>query len=91
MTSTRAQEGLCRNCVHDPACAFPRRKDRPVLFCEEFVEVRCADASTAPPRPGAVERKAPEVGMGLCCTCDHLDACSFPGARRGVVQCEEYR
>jgi hypothetical protein len=34
---------------------------------------------------------ANEKEMGLCSTCEDVEDCTFPMARKGVQYCEEYK
>jgi len=86
--------GLCMTCVHSSTCAFPRRKDQPVLSCEEF-----DDREDVPAEPvgaddvlgGEAEgrEESPEY-LGLCATCENRETCTFPKPEGGIWQCEEF-
>jgi hypothetical protein len=85
--------------VHAETCTFPKPKDRPVLFCDEFEgEVqRPATVVAAKPAPAekvALESEAADVGTpqlkGLCRLCSKRATCVFPKPAGGVWHCEEY-
>ena len=91
--------GLCMTCVHSSTCTFPRRKDHPVLSCEEFDERGENHAETAatviPPvrKPQAQMtdvRDEPPQYKGLCSTCENRKTCMFPKPEGGVWHCEEF-
>ncbi len=83
--------GLCRDCVNESACTFPRDPSRPIWFCDEF------KPSASPSRPGRpagsdaaeAERTGPEELKGLCRDCLRRLTCQFPKPPGGVWHCEE--
>ncbi len=92
--------GLCMTCVHSSTCAFPRRKDQPVLSCEEFddggkdhVETAAATVAHAASKPQAQTTDARDESSqykGLCATCENRKTCMFPKPESGVWHCEEF-
>ena len=88
--------GLCRCCVHDPDCVYPRAGDRPVLFCDEFTPPETRPQVALPGRDGGSAGHEPladvEEGslLGLCRTCIHRMECLFPKSEGGVWHCGEF-
>lgn len=91
--------GLCMTCVHSSTCAFPRRKDQPVLSCEQFAEHgkdHVETAATVRPPPAEPQAQMIEVKeepsryKGLCATCENRETCTFPKPEGGVWHCEEF-
>ncbi len=88
--------GLCRDCVNEPTCTFPRDPSRPIWSCDEFEASEVA--ATLPGRPIAA---APEVMVveekvadalelkGLCTQCAHRLTCRYPKPPGGVWHCDE--
>jgi len=83
-------EGLCVTCENDADCTFPRRPDRPVIECEEFSAAPAPAPRSEAPEGGPARREAARSDEGLCSNCDNRDGCTFPNARAGVTECEEY-
>lgn len=91
--------GLCMTCVHSSTCAFPRRKDQPVLSCEEFDDrVEGSAETTGADDPLVRESQArvtdvthePHGHTGLCATCDNRETCTYPKPEGGIWHCEEF-
>jgi len=91
--------GLCMTCVHSSTCAFPRRKDQPVLSCEEFddggrrpTEITGADDPLVPEPQAQVTdiTHEPPRHKGLCATCNNRETCTFPKPEGGIWHCEEF-
>jgi hypothetical protein len=83
--------GLCRDCVNDPTCTFPRDPSRPIWSCDEFkpsTSVSSPDQRVAPSTAGT-ERAEPEELKGLCRNCLRRLTCQFPKPPGGVWHCEE--
>ena len=91
--------GLCMTCVHSSTCTFPRRKDQPVLYCEEFddgggcpTEIADTDDPLVPEPQAQVTdvTHEPPRHTGLCTTCDNRETCTFPKPEGGIWHCEEF-
>jgi hypothetical protein len=92
-----ALEGLFMTCDHAASCAYLARTEGPIWRCEEFDDSgRAAPGPVmrAEPRPSrpTVEPVSAEPAplLGLCRNCEHRSYCRLPGAREGVLFCEEY-
>ena len=85
--------GLCSTCIHASTCTFPRSKDHPVRFCEEFDGQPAEPVLTVvshehqPNQEALADRKR---YLGLCSTCQRRETCTFPKHEGGVWQCEEF-
>jgi hypothetical protein len=95
---TYEREGLCMTCGHAGGCAYLARTEGPIWSCEEFDDSGQATPGpvmTAAPRPSwpTTEPARAEAGelFGLCRNCESRSFCKLPGAREGVMFCEEYR
>ena len=85
--------GLCATCKHTSTCTFPRSKDRPVHFCEEFDGEEDKPALTAVHHEKVLDQEAladREKYPGICSTCEKRETCTFPKPEGGVWQCEEF-
>jgi len=85
--------GLCSTCRRAGTCTFPRSKDRPVRFCEEFDGEEGKPALTVVPHQEVLDQEAladREKYPGICSTCAKRDTCTFPKPEGGVWQCEEF-
>jgi hypothetical protein len=87
--------GLCSCCSSALACTFSKKPGRPVLQCEEFdgISVSQVKIESASVKRGS--RLAPHTqhlgnSMGLCASCENLNACTYPKPEGGVWHCEEY-
>jgi hypothetical protein len=97
--NTSEYHGLCSTCEGRATCTYPRDRDRPRLFCEEFDwawqhRMRTA-APVSPPvgRPGTRRTEAVQTASkykGLCATCENQAECTFPKSAGGVWHCEEF-
>jgi len=82
--------GLCETCDFDPTCMLRRSDKLEIIQCEEF-----SNQQATPKRKPAAKRALPPDSMetafmGLCANCLNVMTCGFPGARKGVMHCEEY-
>jgi len=85
--------GLCATCKHTSTCTFPRSKDRPVHFCEEFDGEEDKPALTVVHHEEVLDQEAladREKYPGICSTCEKRDTCTFPKPEGGVWHCEEF-
>jgi len=98
MKGISRHRGLCLTCIHDQTCTFPRNKSRPIFQCEEF-EVKTGKSGKTWNKQGLhVNRRrsadrAEETSKkeGICGVCEERKSCTFPGARRQVLFCDEFR
>ena len=82
--------GLCTACARSVDCVFLDQHKTGVMQCLEF--------EPFPPRrfPQSLHRiparlmEEDEKKLGLCCTCEHKDDCTFQKPEGGVWRCEEY-
>ncbi len=91
--------GLCMTCVHSATCAYRRRRNHPVMSCEEFDDgaerPKEISANKELPDPDTKAQadeatpKTPEY-TGLCATCDNRETCTFPKPEGGIWHCEEF-
>ena len=97
MISDPADRGLCNTCRNVTGCAFPRRPQKPVFYCEEFeIEPFVPTKTSAKDRHPAAALPVPEdsdsgIYAGLCSDCQDRETCTFPRVEGGVWHCEEYR
>ena len=87
------RRGLCLTCRHTSTCTFPRSKDRPVHFCEEFDGEEDKPALTAVHHEKVLDQEAladREKYPGICSTCEKRETCTFPKPEGGVWHCEEF-
>jgi hypothetical protein len=91
-------EGLCMTCDHAHSCAYLARTEGPIWSCEEFDDSGRAVpgpviVTDARPRATAETARSQPGGqpLGLCLNCENRPSCTLPGAREGVLFCEEYR
>ena len=85
--------GLCSTCRHARTCTFPRSKDRPVHFCEEFDPEEDKPTLTVVHHEEVLDQDAladREKYPGICSTCAKRDTCTLPKPEGGVWQCEEF-
>lgn len=83
--------GLCRDCVNDPTCTFPRAPSRPIWSCDEFKPSTPVSGPDQPAASGTAgtKRAEPEELKGLCRHCLRRLTCQFPKPPGGVWHCEE--
>ena len=89
-------DGLCRDCVAEETCTFPRDPSRPVWSCDEFEGAGAIPAGytvpvgKAPPLSIGVEEMARTTELkGLCRECANRQTCQYPKPPGGVWHCEE--
>lgn len=80
---------LCSSCRNSATCILPKRKNAPVLQCEEFSPI----LKTGTRRKSQKHSKAFSVACklkGLCRICGKLKDCVYPKPQSGIWHCEEY-
>ena len=90
MSTNPKYSGLCETCEHDSTCTLRRSTVLKIIQCEEFSVQPVAAKTTLPQNELTAADASDYARMGLCANCLHVEACGFPTARQGVVQCEEY-
>ena len=81
--------GLCEACEHDAACTLRRSTRLEIIECEEFLtRPSKEETESLMERPDLEPVDAAQ--FGICINCMNVTTCSFPSARCGVIQCEEY-
>ena len=82
--------GLCETCDHDATCMLRRSTKLEIIQCEEFSIQSVENKPISVPTVTMPADPAATALMGLCANCLNVVSCGFPGARHGVLQCEEY-
>jgi len=91
MKSISKYRGLCVACIYNQTCTFPRNESLPILQCEEF-EVKTGQSGKTRNRAKNADRaEDPNKKEGICAVCEERKSCTFPGARRQVLFCDEFR
>jgi len=90
-----AYPGLCANCNNADGCAYRRRAESVVNFCEMYdgysPEPARADLSQVLiPDPAELRPEIP-ASKGLCVNCALRGECGYARREGGVWHCEEYR
>jgi hypothetical protein len=68
-----------------------RSPELAIIQCEEFsIRLVCGKA-LSPLDEMLLPNLSGFAGLGLCGNCINAITCGFPEARKGVLQCEEYR
>jgi hypothetical protein len=88
---------LCSSCMHTKKCVFPKDRQAPVFFCEEYEiepgplpqEVK-AKPSDPPALKDSRDKDSDSI-IGLCSNCAHRKTCSYPKPEGGIWHCEEYQ
>ena len=88
---------LCSNCKNAASCTFPKDRQKPSMYCEEYELDVCPPAKIAgtekPILATPVKMKDEDSGkfIGLCRNCNNRKTCVFPKPEGGVWHCEEYQ
>jgi hypothetical protein len=83
--------GLCETCEHDATCMLRRSSELAIIQCEEFSIMPVLGKAISSQEEKPLLNLAGAADLGLCANCLNMMTCGFPKARKGVVQCEEYR
>ena len=81
--------GLCEACEHDATCTLRRSTRLEIIECEEFL-TRPSKEQEEPHMKRSDLEPVDAEQFGICMNCMNVNTCSFPDARCGVIQCEEY-
>jgi hypothetical protein len=81
--------GLCETCEHNATCTLRRSTQLKIIQCEEF-SIRPLEAAKKTSIDQSIQEAANVAELGICINCQNVRTCSFPNARCGVLQCEEY-
>jgi hypothetical protein len=82
--------GLCSTCNYADSCAYCADSRLPVLYCEEFDCSDTADSQNPMEATMGNGEDRPDIPLGLCSNCVHLEVCTYPKPEGGIWFCEEY-
>jgi len=88
---------LCSNCRNAADCTFPKDRQSPSLYCEEFeldstpLAKMAAKERPLPAAPVEAEDEDSGKFIGLCINCDNRKTCVYPKPEGGIWHCEEYQ
>jgi hypothetical protein len=92
---TQTVYNICKACTGLDTCTYPVDLNKPTLHCAEL--------KPFPPRPtNGFEKsdsqilKTPGIDVksdytGLCRNCDLKNDCTFSGAGKSILHCDEYK
>ena len=97
MVENNKYRGLCSTCKNAPGCTFPKNRQKPSLYCEEFeIDISPSVKTAGKDKSLAIASVGPENEdsgkfIGLCSNCDNCRTCVFPKPEGGIWHCEEYQ
>ena len=87
----KTDSGLCSTCHHGVHCAHLAENSRPVLQCEEFLQLPVANGfQVTEVRTESDDQQESTTFAGLCFNCNHRYDCTLRLATGNVWHCEEY-
>ena len=88
---------LCSTCKNAADCTFPKNRQKPSLYCEEFeIDISPSQKIAGKEKllqTASVDGEDRDSGefIGLCGNCDNRRTCTFPKPEGGIWHCEEYQ